>query len=790
MRAWELVNRDSSSAASSFFWIGGAAGVGKTHFLNYVLSLERNAGARSMDEERRLTLALIISPSMDPTRLTAVLIDRIARELGGAGREATLWRGLDSIEGLRIALSEAYRLGVRRLTLAIDLDECDPSRFLDYFKDVATIIKSRKPLPIIMLVAGRGRAPGYAVNLDVAARDAQEAMLAGVARARELMPAAYEALDDFYADAQQGHERTFPFHPETLRVLLALATPGCAISGLARLAREALGAGEHRPNLALRRLVLPSDLGVAGGLARRVESLIGEVGRAALKAGYAAASMIGNDNSELARRIVDTLVLACLDGRELELEELCAVLPKGSGNLAPRVRDLLEQLAQSANGAIRFDDHTARFNPRLPEAGKLALFNAAIPVLRRLNPSLLPAQEAEDLQLMLGRLRDTVAEALELARDVSEKLSALALAEHAEIPAQYVRGLREITILLSQGPTSLLEAAADPCRAEELAQTFESFRTLTVAAALAPRVLAMRRYVEATGLLDGEDLSSSPAARGRTDTQSHEQIAIDEPHPLAALRLQARLSAAELTFRLPFSSRGAFDAAEARFAKFRAEYARYYRASHALWQEEIKQLSRQAQDMATLLEVLRRLNSIALLGPPEGAHLASEFTSCSRQIVACDLPPDDCLPEEGARCPECGYALGAKLPRLDAISEKINRAVQRKLAGLSQRAIKRLIKIHDRAGRLEGFLKIVQAAQADVLARVLDDDLTSYLRRLLDEPQTHEDKLQDQAQLDSLSMEKRLFSGRRSAYHIGPRTIAPRTPLANRSRHKPPPRSK
>ncbi|MGH7878331.1 MAG: hypothetical protein ACREQD_02425, partial [Candidatus Binataceae bacterium] len=56
-----------------------------------------------------------------------------------------------------------------------------------------------------------------------------------------------------------------------------------------------------------------------------------------------------------------------------------------------------------------------------------------------------------------------------------------------------------------------------------------------------------------------------------------------------------------------------------------------------------------------------------------------------------------------------------------------------KLATLSQTAIARLIREHDRGGRLEGFLKITQAAQTDALVRVLDDPLARYLTRLLEE---------------------------------------------------------
>ena len=47
--------------------------------------------------------------------------------------------------------------------------------------------------------------------------------------------------------------------------------------------------------------------------------------------------------------------------------------------------------------------------------------------------------------------------------------------------------------------------------------------------------------------------------------------------------------------------------------------------------------------------------------------------------------------------------------------------------------IARLIRSHDRENRLEGFLKITQAAQTDALVRVLDEGLAKYLARVLEE---------------------------------------------------------
>jgi hypothetical protein len=90
------------------------------------------------------------------------------------------------------------------------------------------------------------------------------------------------------------------------------------------------------------------------------------------------------------------------------------------------------------------------------------------------------------------------------------------------------------------------------------------------------------------------------------------------------------------------------------------------------------------------------------------------------------------------RCAQCNFAIGAVSPRAELLElfDQAKRALGVKLARLSQSAIARLIAEHDRNGRLEGFLKITQAAQTDALVHVLDDKLTAYLAELLNENQT------------------------------------------------------
>jgi hypothetical protein len=141
-----------------------------------------------------------------------------------------------------------------------------------------------------------------------------------------------------------------------------------------------------------------------------------------------------------------------------------------------------------------------------------------------------------------------------------------------------------------------------------------------------------------------------------------------------------------------------------------------------------------ARDTRRHLEALHRLNAIAALGAAEGALLAAEMAGLDRRLSACDSPAT-LAPEVTPCCARCGFRLDSISPRdeLNDLFDRTRRALELKLTALSQRAIARLIRQHDLNHRLEGFLKIIQAAQTEALISVLDDQLAGYLGRLLDE---------------------------------------------------------
>ena len=176
------------------------------------------------------------------------------------------------------------------------------------------------------------------------------------------------------------------------------------------------------------------------------------------------------------------------------------------------------------------------------------------------------------------------------------------------------------------------------------------------------------------------------------------------------------------------------DALEARFQKFKWTYVQCYLSAHARWREKMERLALVAADARRYFDALARLNAIAALGRPEGAHLGALVADASARVVRCELG-DAIAPETMPRCSSCGFQLGASSPQaeLEDAMDGIRRALEIKLAALSQSMIARLIRNHDKEHRLEGFLKITQAAQTDALVRVLDEKLARYLAQVLED---------------------------------------------------------
>ncbi|HVB80728.1 MAG TPA: hypothetical protein VNE82_12380 [Candidatus Binataceae bacterium] len=737
-RAWAAISASVASGAGAVFWIGGPAGAGKTHFLNYLLALEERAGTT---KGRRAIVRLALEERGGAYDLEQRMFERLAREIGAGDAGAMLWRRLHGGEALGVAFEQAYRVGIRGISVAMDFGATEAAAWDDYFAELARVAACDRRIAFNVYVAARTRAPASALALEVAPAGGEERMLAALARARGVVDETAAAA--LYNGADLGGFRAgaiFPFDPLAIETLRALAGEPASVAALAKLVSAALAV--HRENAAGGRgwPLLPVDLMAAAAVAKRVEERLGEAGRAALKIAHRAADTM--EERGYARAIVDALMLERLGGggRALAPGELRARLPeryrrRGSAPATgAAIATMLEALAACTGGVIAFAGREGQFNPRAAGAPEVAAFNGALALLQRFDSSLGEAAELPELRTKLKRASDAMARAVEAAHRAGATLEAAHREMRAELKPEDLRALEDFAALAGAGADALVEQAAEPQSRARAERVIAAYEALAAAAAAAPRLREMREYLRATALTP--DIAESVAGDIVVEDSATDKA-------VAAAQVECQLLAAAFDSGvLRWESRG-FDALEIRFQKFKWNYIQLYQAAHARWRRESERMALELADAREHCGALGRLNSIAALGPPVGDALAARIEELGRRVARCapDAPITlDLLP----RCPRCGFVLGGALPasELGEVFEEMRRALKTKLAALSHDAIARLICQHDRGHRLDGFLKITQAAHTDALVRVLDDNLARYLGRLLDEVQ---DEAQDEA---------------------------------------------
>ena len=723
--AWEAINRQLNETHGALFWIGGATGTGKTHFLNYVAALDRRAGSLSAEPARNLTLVIEIAGRARAADVDSLVLQFFARELTGDSRKAPLlWQQMRGAEALSMALEQARRQGVRTVTAIIDFGATDArpaAATLQALVDLASTLNHPK---LTVLAAGRGDAPDHARIFSVAP-EADETITVAIGRARRLEDTAQRMVDDAYRGLESDEydpRAVYPFHPATMAALRSIGGPSAGVVPLARLARAALISWHESNSRAP--LIYPADLIAAGAVRNAFEARLGESGRAALKLGSAAAARLADHKRATARQVVVTLMMHQLgDGAPaLSLDELRARMPPPAidsmRGADPELAEVVAELAAESDGVIRFDpdSHSVQFNPRAAGAPKVAAFNAALPLLLRFDSTLTPAQEMAELRAGTSRLGDAMASALEGADRNREMLAAAIHEAGGKLSADQQRIFADFIAIAEAGPQHLIECAAKGERYQAAIAAIGAYEALALVAVAVPRLRSMREYLAETGLLAAFD---DDPARDRH---------------LVALETECQLLTVAVNPAALASAARNLDALEARFQKFKWTYVQRYRPAHEAWRLEMERLSGTAEDARRYADALLRLNSIAALGRPEGVELDAQTAALEQRIVRCDLE-GPLSPEITPRCPRCGFVIGTLSLRaeLEDLLARAKRDLQAKLAILSQSAISRLIEHHGHNHRLEGLLKIIQAAQTEALIRVLDDKLTRYLTRLLDE---------------------------------------------------------
>lgn len=740
-RSWEVLNQHLESTQGAVFWIGGPAGCGKTHFLNYVIALQQQAGALDAENTRRLVCGLELAGQVHASEVELFMLSVLAEQIGGDPRASgDLFRQMRGAAALNVGLEAARRTGIRAITVAMDFgaSRCEP--LTDFFAMLAEVAASFRQVKFTVIAAGRAMAPAAARPLAVAPRDEVEETTIAIRRARRLVADAGLDFDLAYAGIDtpgMAREALFPFHPATMRALRTIAVhPGpdgegadaAIIGSLSRLAREALSSSALTSKLPAR-LLYPPDLTTNAAISTMVKALLADAGCAAWKLARDQIADLDRDERDLAREIIDSLMMEAVCGGTagLAIEQLKSRMPAvAHGGVAdapttPAVRELIHRLELTTCGVIRLETATARFDPDAAGAPDLAAFNVALVLAQRFDLRLTLARDREGLDARIQQLGGAMTLAVEAAGRTSKVLAAAMKEANLEMPAANIAAIAEYVALAELGAAAMLEGAADRSYLTSAIQIAAAYEVLAATAECIPRLRAMREYLAATGL------RAAPDEEGSGDSVSQHSA-------IVSMETECELLRVELGPRVLTSALRSLDALEARFQKFKWTYVQCYLSAHARWLEKMGRLELAAKDAWRYFDALARLNAISALGAPAGAHLGPRLALLSARVVRCELG-DAIAPGTTPLCSSCGFQLGAASPQveLENAMDEIQRALETKLAALSHSVVARLIREHDSENRLEGFLKITQAAQTDALVRVLDDKLALYLARVLED---------------------------------------------------------
>jgi hypothetical protein len=572
-RSWEILNQHLGAPQGGVFWIGGPAGCGKTHFLDYVIALQRRAGALDAQNARRLVCGLELAGRITGLEVEMFLLSVLAEQIGGDARSGDLFRQLRGAAALNVALETAWRTGIRAVTVAIDFGTSD-SEAADFFAVLAQVAASFRQVKFTVIAASRVAAPQPTRPLSVEPRDANEETTIAVRRARRLVEDAELDAGHAYAGidtAGLAPDAIFPFHPAALKALRTIASRPvadgassgrAAIVPLSRLAREVLASsGGHEP---LARLIYPPDLTMNAEIAKLLKVILPEAGRAAWKIARDTIAGLDPYEKDLAREIVDSLIVENVSGTAaaLPLEELKSRLPMvacgtaADAQATPAVRDLIRRLEVSTGGVIRLETDAARFDPAAAGAPELAAFNAALALARGFDPALTIARDRKGLDARLNRLDASMALAVEGAVRTREVLASALRQANLEMPPANNTVIAEYIALAESGAVAMLEAAADRSYLASAIQISSAYEVLAAAAESIPRMRAMREYLAATGLRATAD---DVGARENVWQQS----------AIVSLETECELLRVELGPRILTGPPRSLDALEARFQKFK-----------------------------------------------------------------------------------------------------------------------------------------------------------------------------------------------------------------------------
>src|SRR5260370_33556792 len=185
-RSWQLLNQHLEGPQGGVFWIAGPAGCGKTHFLDYVIALQRQAGALDAQNARRVVCGLELTGRITGPEGELFLLSVLAEQIGGDQRASDLFRQMRGAAALNVALETARRTNIRAMTVAIDFGTSHCEAIGDFFAMLAQVAASFCQVKFTVIAANRAAAPDATRPLLVAPHDPNEETTSAVRRARRV----------------------------------------------------------------------------------------------------------------------------------------------------------------------------------------------------------------------------------------------------------------------------------------------------------------------------------------------------------------------------------------------------------------------------------------------------------------------------------------------------------------------------------------------------------------------------------------------------------------------------
>jgi len=248
---------------------------------------------------------------------------------------------------------------------------------------------------------------------------------------------------------------------------------------------------------------------------------------------------------------------------------------------------------------------------------------------------------------------------------------------------------------------------------------------------------AERLYLNKQALMEDiyllRSLQQSPAEAGELLALRRFLSGAQVPAEWEELAADRSLLAEEITFVALATEPQRFPLARAALERFRRRYVVAYREHHTRHWAEMARLHAALLDEHAHAEALRRMNTLAELGPPMGVGALAAIEDLLAETSGCPLSAgvEDVAVAEGG-CPNCRLSLDQSPPAqsVKEVIARIERACDKQVTRLSSHIVHLIIRGHGDA-RLQQLLTVLQASQLSSLRDVMDDEVLSYLRAAL-----------------------------------------------------------